>query len=172
MSSQPGGRQRASFVGLRVLAVGLLLLGLFVLLQALGIGAGRGYSPVGPSVVPTIVAAGLIVLAVVLLARVTVRPDLDLGARAASEASNTHWPTVGLLGGVLLLYAFALGALGYPVATTLLVPAAARVLGSRSPARDLIIGAAVGSLVWFGFTQLLGVRLPAGILGPILPGGG
>lgn len=159
-------------MGPRVLAIGLLLLGLFVLLQALGIGAARGYSPVGPSVVPTIVALGLILLAVLLLARVTIRPDVDLGQRATSEASNTHWPTVGLLGGVLLIYAFALAPLGYPVATMLLVPAAARVLGSRSSLRDLIIGAAVGALVWFGFTQLLGVRLPAGILGPILPGGG
>lgn len=161
-----------SFAGPRVVGVGLLLLGLFVLVQALGIGPSRGYSPVGPNVVPIGVAVGLIVLALVFLARVTVVPDPDLGVRAANEGSRTHWPTVGLLCGVLLLYAFALGLLGYPIATALLVPATARVLGSRAWVRDLLIGAVIGIVVWFGFTQLLGVRLPAGLLDAILPGSG
>jgi putative tricarboxylic transport membrane protein len=79
---------------------------------------------------------------------------------------------VGIVGGVLILYAVTLGPLGYPLATTAFLPVAARVLGSRSPVRDLIIGAVVGFVVWFSFTQLLGVRLPAGLLDPVLPGSG
>jgi putative tricarboxylic transport membrane protein len=163
---------RPSFTGPRLVGAGLLAVGLIVLIQTLEIAGARGYSPVGPTFVPTIVAIGLIALAAIFLLRTTVRPDVDLGRRAAGEERQTHWPTVGLIGGVLIVYAFALGPLGYPLATTAFLPAAARVLGSRSTLRDLVIGLALGFVVWFSFTQLLGVRLPAGPLDPVLPGSG
>lgn len=171
-----------SFLGPRILGVCILLLGLGVFVQTLDIGRSRGYSPVGPGFVPTVVAIGLIALAVAFLVRTTIRPDLDLGAQAAAEERATHWLTVGLIGAVLVGYALSLGGfsvgglvipgLGYPLATGLFVPLAARVLGSRSPLRDLLVGLAIGFIVWFGFTQALGVRLPSGVLGPILPGSG
>jgi hypothetical protein len=34
--------------------------------------------------------------------------------------------------------------------------------------RNLVIGVALGVLVFFSFTELLGVRLPKGILDPLL----
>jgi putative tricarboxylic transport membrane protein len=165
------GAPSTSFVGPRIVGGALLLLGLAVFLLTLEIGRSRGYSPVGPSFVPTIVALGLIVLAIIFLLRTTVRPDTDLGVRAAREERAAHWGTVGLIGAALLAYAFLLGPLGYPLATAVFVPASARVLGSRSPLRDILIGLAIGFVVWFGFTQALGVRLPSGLLDPLLPGG-
>ncbi|MDQ3937195.1 MAG: tripartite tricarboxylate transporter TctB family protein, partial [Chloroflexota bacterium] len=58
----------------------------------------------------------------------------------------------------------AVPGLGYIIATGLFVPAAARVLGSRQLLRDLIVGFAIATVVYVGFTRYLGVRLPAGPL--------
>ena len=50
------------------------------------------------------------------------------------------------------------------VATTLFLPAAARILGSRNLVRDVTVGLVLAVVVYFGFTEFLGVRLPAGVL--------
>ena len=76
-----------------------------------------------------------------------------------------------LLTAILVVYAFLLNPLGYIIATALLFPAVAYVLGSRGRRkvlRNLAIGVALGVLVFFSFTELLGVRLPDGVLDPLL----
>jgi putative tricarboxylic transport membrane protein len=93
----------------------------------------------------------------------------------AEEEGATHWPSVGLLVAVLVGYGLALDGfrlgpldvpgLGYVVATSLFLPIAARVLGSEHLVRDLVVGIGLAIVVYIGFTQFLGVRLPAGILG-------
>jgi putative tricarboxylic transport membrane protein len=62
----------------------------------------------------------------------------------------------------------ALDGLGYVVATALFLPVTAWILGSRSPIRDLVVGVGLAVAVYIGFTEFLGVRLPAGILGLVL----
>ncbi len=123
-------------------------------------------------------AIGLFVLGAIFALRTTVLPDTDLAAHAADEDGATHWPTVGLTAVALVGYALALDGLavgpvdvpglGYIVATGLFLPVTARILGSRSPIRDVIVGFGIGIVIYIGFTQFLGVRLPAGILGPLL----
>jgi putative tricarboxylic transport membrane protein len=51
------------------------------------------------------------------------------------------------------------------VATGLFLPVTARILGSQLPIRDVVAGFGIGLIVYFAFTEFLGVRLPAGILG-------
>jgi putative tricarboxylic transport membrane protein len=80
---------------------------------------------------------------------------------------------MALVGYALALGGFALGSLevpglGYIVATGLFLPITARIMGSRSPVRDVLAGFGIGIVIFFGFTEFLGVRLPAGILGPLL----
>jgi putative tricarboxylic transport membrane protein len=146
------------------LAGALLALALLVLYATFQIRQPGGYSVVGPVFFPRLVALGLLALGILFLLRTTIRPDTDLADLAAAEEAVTHWPTVGLTALALVAYAFALGALGYVVATSLFFAVMARILGSRRPLRDLFIGVAVSSVVYFGFTRLLGVRLPAGLL--------
>ena len=168
MSERPGDGAR-SFIGPRLASAALMALGGVVAYGALTVGQTRGYSPVGPGFFPLIVAAGLLGFGALLLARTVLRPDIDLARRAAAEESVTHWPTVGVIAAFLLAYALALGLLGYVLATAAFVPAAARILGSDRPLRDLLIGAVVAVAVYFGFTEAVGMRLPAGLLEPILP---
>ena len=174
----PTGAQGGGLLGPRLVAVVLLALAAVLIVSALGIARGGGYSVIGPATVPLIVAVGLLVLGAIFALRTTVLPDTDLAEQAAAEERATHWPTVGLaalalVGYALALDGFALGpldvpGLGYIVATGLFLPLTARILGSRSPIRDVIIGFGIGIFIYFAFTELLGVRLPAGILGPLL----
>ena len=171
-------RGSAGLFGPRLAAVALLALGIVLVVSALGIARGGGYSIVGPATIPLIVAIGIVGLAAAFVVRTTIRPDTELAELASEQELACHWPTVGLVGAALAAYALALDGfelggievpgLGYIVATALFLPVTARILGSRSPVRDVIAGVVIGVVVYVGFTQFLGVRLPDGILGPIL----
>ena len=172
------GAGRSGMIGPRIAAAVLLALGALLIVAALGVARGGGYSVIGPATIPLAVAIGLLVLGAIFALRTTVVPDTDLAIQAADEEAATHWPTVGLAGLVLVAYALALDGfelgpldvpgLGYIVATALFLPLTARALGSRSPLRDTVAGLAAAVVIYFGFTAFLGVRLPAGILGPLL----
>jgi putative tricarboxylic transport membrane protein len=169
----PGG-----LLGPRIAAIALLALAVLLIVSALGIARGGGYQLIGPATIPLMVAIGLLGLSAIFVVRTTALPDADLAEHAALEDAVTHWPTVGLAALVLIGYAlalngFALGpldvpGLGYVVATGIFLPLTARVLGSRAPIRDVVAGFGLAILIYVGFTQFLGVRLPGGILPPLL----
>jgi putative tricarboxylic transport membrane protein len=91
-----------------------------------------------------------------------VRPDIELAERSAEEDAATNWATPGLIMVALVVYAFALEPVGYPVATTLVFVSLARILGSRALVRDILAGLVLGFGLFTAFTHL-GVSLPAGI---------
>ena len=92
-----------------------------------------------------------------------VAPDVELAERSAEEDAATHWATPGLIMLALLVYAFALEPVGYPLSTALVFFALARVLGSRAVVRDAVAGLVLGFGLFTAFTQYLGVSLPAGL---------
>ena len=174
----PRGAQGGGLFGPRLVAVALLALAAILIASAFGIARGGGYSVIGPATIPFVVAIGLLALGAIFALRTTLLPDTDLAELSAEEDRATHWPTVGLIMLALLGYALALDGfklgpvevpgLGYIVATGIFLPVAARVLGSRSPIRDVIVAFGIGIVIYFGFTEFLGVRLPAGVLDPLL----
>ena len=168
---QPGdeGVRRRATVGLYIFGLALCALGGVALFESTRIRSPGGFSPFGPTVMVITVGALLLAAGVLFLARLSIRPDRDLIARAVEEEGATHWPTTGLMAGLLLVYALVLGPLGYVIATGLMIPGGARILGSRRPVRDAAIGFALALVVYFAFTAFLGVRLPAGLLDPLLP---
>lgn len=160
---------RRGLLEARVAALAVVILGIVCVIGASQIRTPGGYTAVSAGAMPIAVGVGLIALGLLLLLRATARPDLDHAARVAAEAVATHWPTTLAALAGLVAYALVLGPLGYVVATALFVPAEARVLGSRSAVRDVAVGAVLALVVYLAFTQFLGVRLPAGVLDPILP---
>jgi len=152
-----------SLAGPRIVALVLIALGILALIGAAGLEAG-GYAPIGPAFFPTIVGLGLLGLGVVFLVRTTVRPDETLGRQAAEEEAATHWPTTTVALVVLVVYAFVLQALGYVVATVVFFVVMARVLGSRRIIRDAAIAIALSLILYLSFTQVLGIRLPTGLV--------
>lgn len=153
----------------RLATVAVIGLGLLALVGATQVGPGAGYVAVSPAVMPVVVGAGLVVFGILLLLRATVRPDLDLARHVSAEAARTDWRTTLLTLVALVSYALTLGPFGYVLATTWFIPIVARILGSRRPGRDVLVGVVLGVVVYIGFTQFLGVRLPAGLLDPVLP---
>jgi putative tricarboxylic transport membrane protein len=157
-----------SFVGARIVAVLLMAGGAFLIYHSFQIGASHGYSVVGPGIAPIAVSVGLLLLGAILGLRTTILADADLAEAAGAEEAMTHWPTVLLLGVLLVGYAVALAPLGYIVATALLVPISSRILGNDHLPRDVVVGVALALVIYFGFTEFLEIRLPQGILAPVL----
>ena len=152
----------------RIAAATILAFAAVVFYDAINVTGRGGFGPQQPGFFPMIVAVGLAVFGLAFLLRTTFWPDRDLMDQVAEAQAETHWFTVGLVAAALLLYAFILGALGYIVSTALFFVTVARIAGSRRPLRDVVVGVALSVVVYFGFTELLGVRLPAGVLEPIL----
>lgn len=161
-------RTSGSLLGVRVFGLVLLLLGGVVLYGTLQLTRTSGYSVIGPAAVPMVIALGLIALSVLFIIRTTFIGDPDLFEHVRTEEAATHWPTVLTQMVLLVAYVFSLGILGYIIATSLFIPVGARLLGSRKPARDVAVGVGLALVVYFSFTELLGLRLPAGLLEPVL----
>ena len=154
---------RQSWAGPRLAGLVLLAGSVAILVAVTAIPGRGGYGTSGPRFVPLVVACGLIALSALFLLRTWWRPDAALAERSAEEDDATHWATPGLIMAALLVYAFALEPVGYPVATALVFFVVARLLGSRAVVRDAVAGLVLGFGLFTAFTQYLGVSLPAGI---------
>ena len=155
-------------------SAGVLALGLGASWVAAALPEGGGYARIGPNFVPRLVAGGLVVLGLWLLAEVftggwrAAQPD-------APEARGDHafvpaafaWVAAGLLAQMALIQ----GA-GFPVAAAALFAFTARGFGSARWLRDAVIGLAIGVLVFLFFVRFLNVNLPAGWLLPVLGAAG
>jgi putative tricarboxylic transport membrane protein len=154
---------KQSWAGPRLAGLFLLAASVAILIAVTTIPGRGGYGTAGPRFVPLIVAVGLIVLSSLFLLRTWWRPDVELAQRSAEEDAATHWATPGLIMLALLIYAFAIEPVGYPLATALVFFVLARLLGSRAVVRDAIAGLVLGFGLFTAFTQFLGVSLPAGL---------
>ena len=154
---------RQSWAGPRLAGLFLLAASVAILLAVFEIPGRGGYASSGPRFVPLIVAIGLIALSALFLVRTWWRPDAELAERSAEEDDATHWATPALIMAALLVYAFVLEPVGYPLATFAVFVVVARLLGSRALVRDVIAGLVLGFGLFTAFTQYLGVSLPAGL---------
>ncbi len=154
---------KRSFAGPRVAGAVLLAASVAILIAVFAIRGRDGWAVSGPRFVPLIVAIGLIALSLAFLARTFVRPDVELAERSAEEDAATHWATPAALLGGMIAYALVMEPVGYPLSTLLFFVPVARLLGSRSLVRDVVIGLVLGFGLFTAFTQFLGVSLPAGL---------
>lgn len=169
MNTSGNEQVRHHWLGPRLAALVVLGIGIVALSQAFAIRESAGYSVVGPRFFPIVISIGLVLWGLAFLIRTTsFAPDEALAEQAAAEEAATHWATVLTIMALLVIYVFALGPLGYPLATALFFPVVARVMGSRNLLRDLITGIVLGLVIYIVFTRFLGVRLPAGLLAEIL----
>jgi putative tricarboxylic transport membrane protein len=151
------------------LAAFLVLVGGYVVLDATTLSKGFADQPVQPYAMPYVVGAVLVALGV-LLAVATARgdrPEAEAGEDVEIDGT-TDWRTVGMLVGVMALNVLLIDLLGWAITGALVFAGAASVLGSRTPVRDVAIGAALAVGTWYGLYSGLGIPIPAGILDGVL----
>jgi putative tricarboxylic transport membrane protein len=156
------------------ISVGVLALGIGAAVIAFGLPEAGGYARIGPNFMPKVVACGLVVLGLWLLAEFftggwrDATPD-DPAARGehAFRFEAFAWVTAGLAAQMALI-----GTAGFAIAAMVLFACVARGFGSVRIARDLAVGAILGLAVFLFFVKFLNVSLPGGWVGPLLGGAG
>jgi putative tricarboxylic transport membrane protein len=149
------------------IALGVIALGAFMMVQTTQINVSANYARVGPRVFPWIVSSVLVLLGLGLMRdALTGRWIKDEGAEGdlpPLDRPGLLWLGIGL-GLYLLTIKFA----GFPIASGLLFAFTARAFASQRIVLDLAIGLGLGIAVYVGFHHGLGLTLPAGILEVVL----
>ncbi len=133
-----------------------ILLGAYVAIDATGYRDGSTYDALGPSLLPYIIGAGLILTGLPIL----------IGAFAARASAKTveriDWKPVALIIlGLIVPIPFIL-MLGWIPVITVVFAIGARAFGSRRTVVDLGLGLAFGILTFAIFNYGLGLHLPSG----------
>lgn len=164
-------------------ALGVVVGGTLLLVDALGIDNTAGAKTgIGPATVPLALATLLIVSGVALAIT-----GIRAGKRSHAPQSNSRAeqdveallkeseppvPLKKLLIMILLFigYAVAFIPLGYLLSTAIFIGIVVTVIDRAKWKRNILFAVGFAVVVYLSFTQLLGVQLPAGLLG--LPAGG
>lgn len=141
-----------------IAALVLVVLSATFLVGVFDIRSPDGLDPAGPRFFPLLVTAAWLLLSLAYLVE-------SLRSPRTAGTHDHSWFEPVALSALLILYAFLVVPLGYMIATALLFYAAARVLGSRQVARDIIVAVVLAVVVYIAFTQFLDISLPEGVLG-------
>jgi putative tricarboxylic transport membrane protein len=137
----------------------LIALGLFMFYQIQLIVADGGYSAIGPRFSPTLVAGVLLLIGVLLLRQA--RTGGWRNMEGAVPAEPFFAPAFLWIAGGLALNMVVIGFIGFTIASALLYVMVARGFGSRRLGRDSSIGLVLALAVFYFFTRVLGLALPA-----------
>ena len=147
----------------------VVALGVFLLLGISDIPLGAGYDRIGPRFFPYAVAAGLILLGGMLgISTFRVKNTTPKASELSTPSAPLNWVSLGYLTLALLLSLALLNRAGFVVACSAQFWLAARAFHSKRPVRDAIVAVVLSTVVYFAFSHLLGLTLPAGILERIL----
>lgn len=167
-----GGRSR---LGQTLVGVGLLAVSAVLAVGAVDLPAAIGYSGVGPSFLPWLVAAVLALCAVWVIWEASTggyRHLEEPSGAARGDWRGFSWLSAGLLANAALIttigfilscaLCFALAVRGLRNAA--MSPEAAKAVTLPGAAlqslRDLLMGAAIAAPVYWMFTKLLAISLP------------
>lgn len=160
--SDPGARPAPHpSWGRLALSLGIFGLGLFYVVEALGIRVLPTYSRVGPRFFPYMVAGGLILLGAVLAWRAWRGTDSDADATGDGPSDKLSMSLV--LAG-LILQSLVIDWIGFVLAAAITFVLTAAGFGSRRWLLNAGIGFVLAAISYVGFTRGLGLSLPAGLL--------
>lgn len=155
----------------RDLLLGLGVLGLagFFFIGGLRIRISPSYAHIGPRFFPFLVSTGLGACGIGLLAQ-GLRQLKPSGARTEGEAVEPpiNWVSVALTAAAVVAYILLLERAGFIVASTVLFSLVTASFGAQRYGLVVLTGFILSFTAYWAFTQWLGLRLPAGIMRPIL----
>lgn len=160
----PARRWPELLLGLAVVAIGVV-----TILDGLSQPASTSASGLGAGQFPVIVgglttALGLLLVVQVLRGRLG-HPD---AAEGDVDTGRLRWWQLLLATAALVLFALTVDVLGYPIAAALTFVAVAFATGAKRWLLTIGIGVVLSLGVFYLFTLLLRIQLPAGILTGIL----
>ena len=144
---------------------GLVVVGLVVFFDSLGMQVPPTYARVGPQAFPYFIAAALVVVGGYFAWNAWAP-----GARREilAEGFDTDWRALLIIGAGLLIHLNILKPLGFVISGVFLFICVAFAFGSRKLLRDGIVAIILVLASYLGFTHGLGLQLPAGILAGLL----
>ena len=154
--SDPRSPSRSPDKARFVIAFGLALLALVVGWDAWRLASVNAHSAVGPAAFPTVIAAGLLILAVATAVEGMRAGPID---RPRDEFPPMAWVLAGLVGQIILL-----PFLGFSIATGWLFAATAKGFGRGPVWAHFLAGAALCFVIYIIFAKGLQLSLPAGPL--------
>jgi len=116
---------------------------------------GARYAAVGPGLFVTIAGLGLVILGVLLMVQIW-RGERFEPQDAEDAAANSPMDKRAFLTALVAvaLPVLIMQPLGMPLTATLAFALVCRAFGSKRLVMDILIGAALGSIAWYLFTQL------------------
>ena len=151
------------------LAAFVTVVGIVVLVDAVGLDAGFADQPVQPYAFSYAIGAALVLLGV-LLAVATWRGDVAEPEEGEDVdlSGGLDWTTLLQLIAVIAVVVALIDWLGWAIMGAFLFAASARILGSRRLLLDLAVGIALALATWYGFYVGLGIPIPPGVLDGVL----
>ncbi|WP_313409187.1 tripartite tricarboxylate transporter TctB family protein [Aeromicrobium sp.] len=151
------------------LAAFVTLVGVVVLVDAVGLDPGFADQPVQPYAFSYAIGTVLVVLGG-LLAVATWRGDVAAPEEGEDIdlSGGLDWSTLLGLIAVIVVVVALIGWLGWAIMGAFLFAASARILGSRRLLLDIGVGIVLALVTWYGFYVGLGIPIPAGVLDGVL----
>lgn len=154
-----------------VVAIGVIVVAIGILWLAKDFRAPRSVR-VSPRVFPQLVGIGMLLVGVWYVIDVVRSPN-NLSAGEDSEdvdiTADANWTTLILIGVGLTAFALLVQPAGFALASATMFAICSTAMGSRNILHNVAIGLGLGLTVYLMFDTWLGVRLPEGWLGIILP---
>jgi putative tricarboxylic transport membrane protein len=162
-----------------ILGLGIAALGAFIIYETQAIRVIPIYAKVGPRDIPMIIGAILALLGLALAwqgwrARSAPHPAAGIDAPGSvldtpgTGGSATDWIPVIAIAVGLIQQILLLELLGFVPTAAILFFCVAFGFGSRRYMRDIVIAILLALVSYVGFVHVLGLNLPAGILGGVL----
>lgn len=152
-------------LGEMIFAFAILSLGIVGFVAGAGIQTPPSASDIGPRAFPFMVSGLLVAVGALLVIQLLRgRTGVPDEGEDVDPTIKTDWLTVGKIIGFVIVHAFLIVPLGWPIAAAVLFFGAAWSLGAKPWWRNALIGVALALILQFAFAGLLGVSLPAGFL--------
>ncbi len=141
-------------------ALGVLALAAIVFWRTQAIPVSPIYAKVGPTVMPTIAAAGLGLLGIALLVSAFRGGwQSEEERETSSDYGALTWVVSGLALNVALI-----DHVGFTLSSVVMFVCVARSFKSRRPLRDALTAAVFALVAYFGFAKTLGINIGGGIV--------
>ena len=125
-----------------------------------------GSGTVGPQIFPYVVSGFVIFISLGLFVQIF-RGNLGVpeGTEFGEIVEKTDFKSLAMVAGSMLTYPLLIERAGFIIASTVVFFGVAFAYGAKNLLKNLLISIIFSFIVYFAFSKVLNVGLPAGILG-------